>query len=174
VLRTKLLVLVLRVDLLAFLLLDIFTHFGDLGNQVHVVCHDLQVVGFMDLTLDLQALLERVHGILKELSLVFILLLNVWIDVAVLGLLILNELVKGLVDRDLELGVVVSARDHLVDSVFEVADNGVVVANDVSVGLNLLLDEALAHAQVLHHKAERCVDAVVLFQLFVHRAGAVS
>lgn len=154
VLRAQLLVSVLGVNLLAFLLLNVLTNRANLRDQVHVVGHDLQVVCFVDLAFDLEAFLERLHGVIEEFALVLILLLDVGVDVAILRLLILNELVKGLVYGNLQLRVIVSVLDYLVDGIFEVADNRVVVANNVTVRFNLLLDETLAHTQVLHHETE--------------------
>lgn len=70
--------------------------------------------------------------------------------------------------------MVICVLDHLVDGIFEVADDRVIVADDVTVGLDLLLDETLAHTQVLDHEAETGVHRVVLLQLLVHRSSAVS
>jgi len=78
----------------------------------------------------------------------------VGVDVSILCLLVFDELEERLVDRDFELLVVVRVLDHLVNSVFKVADDRVVISNNVPVGLNRFLDEALAHTEVLNHEAE--------------------
>ena len=108
----------------------------------------------MDLTFNLKALFERVHRVLKELLLVLVLLLDVWIDVTVACFLVFDETVKTLIDSHFQLSVVICILDHLVDSVLEVIDNRVVVLNDVTVGLYCLLDKTLADSEVLNHKAK--------------------
>lgn len=60
-LSAELLVVILGINLLALLLLDLLSNLVDLRNEVHVVSHDLEVVRFMDLTLDLKSFLKRVH-----------------------------------------------------------------------------------------------------------------
>ena len=66
-------------------------------DQIHVVGHDLQIVGLVNLTFNFETLLERVHGVLQELLLVLILLLDIRVHIAVLGALVLNESVQTLV-----------------------------------------------------------------------------
>ena len=93
---------------------------------------------------------------------------DVGVDVSILGFLVLDEIEEALVHSDLQLLVVVSVLDYLVDCVLEVVDDGVVVADDVPVSLNALLDEALAHAKVLNHEAETGIDAIEVPQSLVH------
>ena len=57
-LGAELLVVILCINLLAFLLLDLLSNLVDLRNEVHVVSHDLKVVRLMDLTLDLKSFLK--------------------------------------------------------------------------------------------------------------------
>ena len=70
---TDLLPVVFLVSLSAAELLETAADFANLCDKVHVISHDLKVVSFMDLTLDLETFLKRVHRVLQELLLVFIL-----------------------------------------------------------------------------------------------------
>ena len=142
-------------------------------NQVHVVGHDLQVVGLVNLTFNFETLLERVHGVLQELLLVLILLLDVRVHIAILCALVLNESVQTLVEFGLELSMVISVLDYLVHSVLEVIDIGLVIANLVSVGRNRLGNQSLSYTEVLDHETKRGVDRIVLIQLLVERTSSV-
>lgn len=166
--RTHLLVLVLSIDAFFLFLDDVLTNIAYSKDQVHIVGHDLQVVSLVDLAFDLEALLKRRHRVLQELPLVLVLLRDVGVDVPVLGLLVLDEVEEALVHSDLQLLVVVSVLDYLVDCVLEVVDDGVVVADDVPVSLNALLNETLAHAKVLNHEAETGIDSIEVPQSPVH------
>lgn len=171
-LRAELLVLVFLILLVLLQLLNVGAHITNPLNQVHVVSHDLQVVGLVDLALNLKALLEGVHGVLEELALVFILLFDVRVDVAILGLLIFHEVEKTLVDGDFQLLMIIRILHHLVNSVLEVVDDCVVVADDVAVRFDGFLNETLADAKIFDHEAETGVDLVVLLEALVHRTGA--
>ena len=172
ILGAHLLVLILCVHLLALLLGDALANGDDLLDQLDVVRHDLQVVSLVNLTLNFETLLERVHRVLEELPLVLVLLLDVRIDVSIFGLLVLDEPEQAVVHRDLQLLVIVCVLHHLVDGILEAVDVGVVVAHDVAVRHDGFLDDALTHAQVLNHEAERGVHLVVLLEALVHRACA--
>lgn len=63
---------------------------------------------------------------------ILVLLLDVGVDVAVLLLLILDEIEERLVDGDLELLMVISVLNDLVDRVLKVVDDSIVVADDVT------------------------------------------
>ena len=52
----------------------------------------------MNLTLNLDSLLQRGHRVLQELLLLVVLLSNVRVDVAILGLLVLDVCVEDFVD----------------------------------------------------------------------------
>ena len=93
---------------------------------------------------------------------------DVGVDVSILGFLVLDEIEEALVHSDLQLLVVVSVLDYLIDCVLEVVDDGVVVADYVSVRLNALLNETLAHAKVLNHEAETRIDSIEVPQSLVH------
>ena len=108
------------------------------------------------------------HGILQELLLVLVLILDVLVDLTILFLFILNEIEKTLVNGNFELLVIISILDNLIDSILEVVDDLVVVSEDVSICFNMLLNNTLTHSQILDHEAETCIDGVVLLQLFVH------
>ena len=113
------------------------------------------------------------HGILQELLLVLVLILNVLVDLTVLLLFILNEIEKTLVNGNFELLMFISILHNLIDSILEVVDDLVVVSEDVSIRLNMLLNNTLTHSQILNHEAETRVDGIVLLQLFVHRPCSV-
>ena len=133
-LGAHLLVLVLRICLLSVALDDVLAKVKDGINQIHIVAHNENVVGFMDLIFNFKSLLQRGDGVLEELLLIVIFLLDVGVDVPVFGLLILNEVEETLVHSDLELLMVICVLDHLVNCIFEVVDSCLVVADDVSVG----------------------------------------
>ena len=143
---THLLVLVLSIDTLTLFRVDVVTNCNYSKDQLLVVGHDLQVVSLVDLALDLEALLKRLHRVLQELPLVLVFLRDVGADVSALGLLVLDEVKETLVYSNLQLLVVVRVLDHLVDCVLEVVDDRFVVADYVPVCLNALLNETLAHA----------------------------
>lgn len=109
-------------------------------DQVHVVRHDLQVVCFVDLTLCLQALLQRVHRVFQELLLVLVLILDALIDLTVFFLLVLDKVEQALVHCFFQPLVIVGVVYDLVDSIFEVVDDRIIVAQDVPVSLDVLLD----------------------------------
>ena len=102
------------------------------------------------------------HRILKELSLVFVLLLDVRVDVSVLCLLMFDKIEETLVDSDLELLMVICVLDHLVDGILHIVDEGIVVADDVAIRCDCFGDEGLADAQVLNHYTKVGVDRIVL------------
>ena len=128
----------------------------------------------MNLTFRLKSLFQRVHGILQELSLVLILILNVLIDFAVLLLLILDKPEQTLVHSDLKLLVIIGELHDLVHCILEVVDDRVIVAKHVPILLNVLLNDPLPHPQILHHEPQTGINRVVLLQLFVHRPGSIA
>jgi hypothetical protein len=69
--------------------------------------------------------------------------------------------------------VVVRVLNALVDSVFKVADDRVVVSNDVSIFENRCLDASLLSTEIFNHKAKTGIDWIVLLELFVHRTSTV-
>jgi len=83
----------------------------------------------MNLTLDLQAFPERIYRVIKELLLIYVLFLDTRHNVSILGFLVLDEMEQALVYGNLQLLMVVSILDHLVDSILEVVDGGFVLAN---------------------------------------------
>ena len=101
ILCTQLLVLVLLIRLLTITISNAYTQIKAFLDQIHVVAHDQNMVSFVNLSFDLKSLLQRVHGVLQELALVFVLLLDVGVYVSILRLLILDEVEETLIDRDL-------------------------------------------------------------------------
>ena len=96
-------------------------------------------------------------------------MLDVWVYVTVLCLLVLDEIEKALVDRDLQLLVIISVLNNLVDSILEVVDIGFVVPDNFTVSSNSLRNQGLTNTEILNHKAERSIDRVVVVQLLVKR-----
>ena len=158
VLRAQLLVVVLSLSPLFLDFIDASTYLVDFLDQVHVVGHDLKVVRLMNLAFRLKSLFQRVHGVLQELPLVLILVLNVLIDLAVLLLLILDKPEQALVHSDLELLVIISELHDLVHCILEVVDDRVVVAKHVPILLYMLLNDPLSHPQILHHEPQTGVN----------------
>ena len=94
------------------------------------------MVSSVDLPFDIKSLLQRLHGVLQELALVFILLLDVGVYVTVLRFLVFDKTEETLIDCDFKLLVVISVLHDLVDCVLKVVDVRLIVPNDVSVRLN--------------------------------------
>ena len=102
---------------------------------------------------------------------VFILSLDVLIELDILHGLVLDILVKGLLDGALELVIVVDVLNHVEHRIFESLNVGVIGSYLVLVFANNLLHHSPALAQVINHKAEIGVCAVVLLEGSVHLVG---
>ncbi len=85
----------------------------------------------MDLTLNLETLFKRMHRVLQILFLVFILLLNVLVDILITSLLVFDESVEQLIDSHFQLLMIIDARDYLEYCILEILDNLVVVSDNV-------------------------------------------
>ena len=96
-------------------------------------------------------------------------MLDVRVHVAVLCLLVLNEIEQALVDRDLKLLVIISVLNNLVDGILEVVDIGFVVPDDFTVSSNSLSNQSLTNTEILNHEAERSINRVIVVQLLVKR-----
>ena len=59
------------------------------------------MVSFVNLRFDLELFLERRYGVLQELALLLVLLLNVRIYVSIFRLLVLDKVEETLIDCDL-------------------------------------------------------------------------
>ena len=70
--------------------------------------------------------------------------------------------------------MIVSVLNDLIDSIFEVVDDRVIVPLDNSILLDEVLDETLTHSQVFHHEAKTCIHRVVLLKFLIHRACSFS
>ena len=91
VLCAQLLVLVLLVHPIAFTITNFVSQVSARRDQIHVVAHNQNVVGFVDLPFDIESLFQGLHGVLQELALVFILLLDVGVYVSILRFLVFDE-----------------------------------------------------------------------------------
>lgn len=96
-------------------------------------------------------------------------MLDVRVDITVLGLLILDEIEKTLVDSNLQLLVIIRVLHHLVDCILKVINVRFIVPNMVPIHLDGLLDRPLLQPQVFDHEAEACIDSVILLEPLVHR-----
>ncbi len=144
------------------------SNFANCLNQVHIVSHYFQIVSFVDLTFNLETLFERVHRVLQILFLVFVLLLNVLVDILIASLLVFDESVEQFIDSHFQLLVIIDARDHLEYCILEILDNLVVVSDNVRICSNSFEDARLSDAQVFHHEAKACIHFVILLQSLVH------
>ena len=127
----------------------------------------------MDLAFNFDALFKRVHGVFEEFTLMFVLLPDVWVDLPVFGLLVLDEVEKAAVYCYLELLVVVCVLNNLVNGVLEVVDVSLVVPDNVSVRLDGLLDDTLAQPQIFNHVAKAGINVVEPSQSLVHLLSLV-
>ena len=138
------------------------------------MAHYENVVSLVDLPFNLESLLKRHIGVVQELALVFIFLLDVGIDVAILRFLVLDKIEKTLVDSNLQLLVIIRVLDYLVYGIFKVVNASVVVPNDVSVGLNRLLNDTLPEPQVFYHVTQTRINIVVILsESFIHGSSTV-
>ena len=98
------------------------------------------------------------HRVFKELLLVFVLIFNVQVDLAILLLLILDEAKQTCVDGDLQLLVIVSILDDLVNSIFEVVDGCVMFSNFVPIHIDVFLNYLLTSSQIFNHETQTGID----------------
>ena len=87
----QLLVLVLLVHPIALTITNFVSQVSARRDQIHVVAHNQNVVGFVDLPFDIESLFQGLHGVLQELALVFVLLLDVGVYVSILRFLVFDE-----------------------------------------------------------------------------------
>ena len=147
----QLLVLVLLVHPIALTITNFVSQVTARRDQIHVVAHNQDVVSSVDLPFDIKSLLQRLHGVLQELALVFVLLLDVGVYVSILRFLVFDETEETLIDCNFKLLMIIGVLHDLVDCVFEVVDVRLVVPDDISVRLNGLLDDTLSKSEVLDH-----------------------
>ena len=105
---------------------DLLSKVTDLLNEFHVLLHDVVIVLFVNLSLLLQALLERVDRVLEVPLLVLVLLFDVTVNLNILDLLLLYVGVEVLVDCTLKLIEVIDELDCAVDSVSEALNEYVI------------------------------------------------
>jgi len=100
-------------------------------------------------------------------------LLNVGIDVAILGVEAFNEIMQTLINGDLKLLVIVRILHDLVHRVLQTVDISLIFADYVPVGCNGFGYKSLAHSQVFNHHTKVSIDRVVLFQSLIHDVGSL-
>ena len=144
------------------------TELSDVLDQQHIVVHALLVVLLVDLAFDFNSLPHGSHRVLQVLPLLVVLLPDVRVDVAVLGLLVLDVSVEELVNSDFELLVVIDVVGCPEDSVLESIDELLVKTDDVLVLADHALEKLLSTAQVLDHISEVGILLIVFLQFFVH------
>ena len=111
---------------------------------------------------------------MQVLLLIFELLLDVRVNLDVLSLLVCDVLVEAVVDDSFELVVIIGVLDHPVDSVLKSTDVRIIVADDLSVAPDHLLQSFLSCSKVIDHETQTGIQVVVLLQLLVHLIGSLS
>ena len=149
-LSASLLVFVHRFSLCPFQLLNVLTKLTNLLDEVHVICHDLQSVSLVNLTLNIKSFFKRVNRVFEELFLVFVLLFYVKVDFATFLILVLDEIEQTLVYGDFKLLVIIGVLDNLIYSILKVVDVVFISPNCVSKLFNRPLDDALGDSQVFN------------------------
>lgn len=153
---------------------------GDLVNELHVLLHYVVVVLhisdgvgylFVDLGLFLETLLEGVDGVFEIAFLVFVLLLDVGVDLHVLDLLVLHVRVQVLVHRALQLVEVVDELHRPVNGIREALYEDVVRPDLRPVLLDQVLHVLLPRPQIVYDVSEVGVDLVVVLEVLVHLVG---
>jgi len=122
----------------------------------------------MDLSLLLESLLKRVDGVLKVPFLVFVLLLDVRVDLDVLDLLVFHVRVQVLVDSPLELVEVIDELNRPVHGIRKSLYEDVVGSDLRPILLDQLLHMLLARAEVIDNIPKVGIDLVVMLQVLVH------
>ena len=98
-------------------------------NQLNVFSHDVHVVLFMNLLFFFKTLLKTSLRVFKISSLVFILLLDIWINFNIFHFLIFYVRIKIFVDSPFKLIKVVNVLDNPVDSVLELFNKAIISSN---------------------------------------------
>ena len=162
-LRFLSLTLLLRLELL-----HLDSKVRDHLDKLDVLSHDVHVVLFVDLLLLVKSLLQRVLRVVQVSLLVFVLLLDIWIDFNVLHLLILNEEIEVLIDNPLQLIKVINILCYPIDGILEALDLDLISSDLSSVLLDELLHVLLPSSQVINDVTQVSVDLVELSQVLVH------
>lgn len=131
--------------------LDLFAYVADILNQVHVVSHCFEVCCLLNLALYFDSFLKGVNRVLQELSLVFLLLLDVLVDIFVVGLLVFHVSIQALINSSLQLLLVFNAVHNCLAIVLEFVDHTFVVADFFIAYRDGCLDFFLASAEVVDH-----------------------
>jgi hypothetical protein len=152
-------------------LLDLDSEIGNHLDKFDIFSHDVHVVLLVDLLLLFQSLFQRVLGVIEVAFLVLVLLLDIWINFDVLHLLVLDEVVKVLINHSLQLIEVINVLSDPVNSVLEALDFNIISSNLCSVFLDQLLHVLLTSSQVINNITKICVNLVKLSQVFVHVVG---
>lgn len=99
---------------------------------------------------------------------VFVLLLDVWVDLDVLHLLVLDIRVEILVDSILQLVEIVNVLNDPVHSVLESLDEDVVGSDLRSVLLDQVLHMLLSRPEIINDVTQVCIDLIVMSQVLIH------
>lgn len=147
---------------------DLLAKLGDQHDELDVLCHDLHVLLLVDVLRFLEATFQTVLRVLQVSSLILELLLDIWINFDVLGGLVFDVGVQIFVNDLLQLIGVINVLNDPVDSVFELTNLNVVLADLGTIVPDHIDHVLLARFQVIDYVTQVGVDLVVMFQVLVH------
>ena len=150
---------------------DLLSKVTDLLNEFHVLLHDVVIVLFVNLSLLLQALLERVDRVFEVPLLVLVLLLDVGVYLNILDLLLLYVGVEVLVDCTLKLIEIINELNGAVYSVSEALNEYVIGPYLGSVLLDKFLHLLLPSAEIIDNITEISINLVEMLKVLVHVVG---
>jgi hypothetical protein len=105
---------------------DILPKLSNLVDQLHIAMHHVEMLLLVDLSLLIKPLFDAGYRVVQVLLLVFVLGLDVFVQLHVLHRLILYILMQGLLDSALKLVIVVDVLHCVENCVFEALDVSVV------------------------------------------------
>jgi hypothetical protein len=149
-------------------LIDIGAKLLDHLNKVDVFDHDVQVVFLVNLTFLLESLLQSTDTVVKELFLVFVLLLNISINGHSLHGLVLHVLEKRVSNGTLQLIKIVNVLNNPVDRSFKPLNVTVVFTDEHAVSLVDLMQFLLLILELINDKTKVSVDFIVPFERAIH------
>jgi len=134
---------------------------ADLGNQLNVVFHDVQMLFLVNLSFFLKTLLQGSHRVVQVLLLVLILLLDVCVDFHVFHRLVLNILEETILGCKLQLFVIVNVVHNEVNCVFESLNVGLIFSDFISALLDDNLHLLLSSTKIINDKTKTSISGVV-------------
>jgi hypothetical protein len=157
--------------LLADEFFDLQPEIRDHLDQFDVLSHDVHVVLLVNLLLFVKSLLKTCLGVFEISSLVFIFLLDIWVDFDVLHLLVLDIWIEVLVDGPFELVKVIDVLDNPVNGILEALDKAVICSNLSLVLLDELTHMLLSCSQIINNIAQIGINFIVMLKISIHIIG---